>query len=194
MRIILALIAALHASAASAVTNEIPSVLAHPIFGQPFSCSEHWQGNVKELGDSLGTDCVIQQLVEDHGRTWMRSYKRDGSRNEDWYVWDQEVLSPCSCEVQKSGENPTLNRPGILGKPPASYVELKRDDGVIFVLAHVAKLAVKPGDKVESGQVIARVGNNGYSRHPHIHMGAYKGTEPMQIHFDQAAMGRLFEK
>jgi len=193
MRTVLVLFAAMHLSAASAATSEIPTVLAHPIFGQPFSCIEHWQGNVKELGDSLGTDCVIQQLVNDHGRTWMRSYKRDGSRNEDWYVWDKPVLSPCSCEVEKIGENRDINRPGILGKPPAASVHLKREDGVVFVLAHVAKLTVKPGDKVESGQVIAHVGNNGFSRHPHIHMGAYKGEEPMQIRFDQAAMGKLFE-
>jgi len=35
------------------------------------------------------------------------------------------------------------------------------------------------------GQVIAQVGNNGRSHHPHIHVGAYKDTEPLQIRFDQ---------
>lgn len=194
MRTILVLVAALQLSSASASTDEIPTVLAHPIFGQPFACTEHWQGNLKILGDALGTDCVIQELVENKGRTWMRAYKRDGSRNEDWYGWDKPVLSPCTCEVEKVSENLAPNRPGILGKPPASIVRLKRDDGVFFMLGHVAKLSVKPGDKVESGQVIAHVGNNGYSRHPHIHMGAWKGEEPLQIRFDQAAMGRLFDK
>lgn len=194
MKTIFVLFAAMQASSALASPNEIPSVLAYPIFGQPYACTEHWQGNLKELGDALGTDCVIQELVEDKGRTWMRSYKRDGSHNTDWYVWDKEVLSPCTCEVVKANENPVLNRPGVMGKPPASAVFLKREDGVFFVLAHIARLAVKPGDKVESGQVIAHVGNNGYSRHPHIHMAAWRGEEPMQIRFDQAAMGRLFEK
>ena len=194
MRTIFILLAAVHISAASASPGEISAVLAHPIFGQPYSCTEHWQGNLKGLGDELGTDCVIQELVEVGGRTWMRSYKRDGSRNTDWYGWDKEVLSPCSCEVLKVSENSVVNRPGMVGKPPASSVVLKRDDGVFFLLGHVAKLAVKPGDKVENGQVIAHVGNNGYSRQPHIHMGAWRGEEPMQIRFDQAAMGRLFEK
>ena len=90
-------------------------------------------------------------------------------------------------------DNPAANQPGKLGKPPAGFVELKRDDGVHFVLAHVTRLAVKPGDKVESGQLIAYVGNNGVSRHPHIHMGAWRDKEPLQIRFDLAAMGRLFE-
>jgi murein DD-endopeptidase MepM/ murein hydrolase activator NlpD len=81
-----------------------------------------------------------------------------------------------------------------MGKPPASFVVLKRDDGVYFLLGHVAKLTVKPGDKVDSGQVIAHVGNNGYSRQPHIHIGAWRGAEPLQISFDQASMGKLFEK
>ena len=71
---------------------------------------------------------------------------------------------------------------------------LRRDDGVFFLLAHVAALRVKVGDNVTSGQAIARVGNNGYSRQPHIHIGAWKGNEAVQIRFDQAAMGRLLER
>ena len=194
MRPIFFLLAAMHSSMALASPSEISAVLAHPIFAQPYSCTEHWQGNLKGLGDELGTDCVIQELVEVGGRTWMRSYRGDGSRNTDWYGWDKEVLSQCSCEVLKVSENPVSNRPGLMGKPPASFVVLRRDDGVIFLLAHVARLTVKRGDRVDSGQLIAHVGNNGYSRHPHIHVGASRGEEAMQIRFDQASMGKLFEK
>jgi hypothetical protein len=194
MRTIFFLVAAMHLSAASASAQEISVVVAQPIFAQPYSCTEHWQGNLKGLGDELGTDCVVQELVEVGGRTWMRAYKRDGSRNADWYGWDKQVLSPCSCEVVKISENRVVNRPGVMGKPPASFVVLKRDDGVYFLLGHVAKLTVKPGDKVDSGQVIAHVGNNGYSRQPHIHIGAWRGAEPLQIRFDQASMGKLLEK
>lgn len=193
MKTLFVLLATTCASAAMAASGDLPSVTAHPIFKQPYSCTEHWLGNLKGEGDALGTDCVIQQMVEVKGRTWMRSHKGDGSRNTDWYGWGKEVLSPCTCEVVDAQEHPSPNKPGIMGKPPAGMVKLKRDDGVFFLLGHVTSLTVKAGDKVESGQVVGRVGNNGYSRHPHIHMGAWKDKEPLQIRFDLAAMGRLFE-
>ena len=173
---------------------EISAVLAQPIFGQPYACVEHWQGNLKGLGDELGTDCSIQEVANVSGRTWMRPYKGNGQRNQDWYGWHKDVLSPCTCEVVKVNENVVTNRPGLLGKPPASFVTLKREDGVHFLLAHVVNVTVKLGDKVEGGQAIAQVGNNGYSRQPHIHLGAWRGSEPLQIRFDQASMGRLFER
>src|SRR5438445_4305143 len=116
----------------------------------------------------------------------MRTHAGDGRENSDWFGWDKEVLSPCKCEVVKLTENSVVNQPGVLGKPPASFIVLKRDDGVFFLLAHVAKVQVSVGQRVESGQLIARVGNNGYSRQPYIHIGAWKGQESLQIRFDQA--------
>ena len=194
MRAILLLLLTLQVACASVFAAEIQTVLAHPIFGQVYSCTEHWQGNLKGLGDELGTDCVIEQLTEVDGRTWIRAHTGSGRKNSDWFGWDKEVLSPCNCEVMKLAENSVVNQPGILGKPPASFIVLKRDDGTFFLLAHVAKVQVSVGQRVESGQPIARVGNNGYSRQPHIHMGAWRDQEPLQIRFDQAAMGKLLER
>jgi len=191
---LLALSAAIQLAGAPVFASDISTVLAHPIFREIYSCTEHWQGNLPELGDALGTDCVIQRLVTVNGRTWMRAYAHDGLRNSDWYGWNKDVLSPCECEVVRVNLNPVVNQPGVLGKPPASFLLLKRDDGIFFMLAHVAHPSVKAGDRVGSGQSIARVGNNGYSRLPHIHLGAWKGEEPLQIRFDQVAMGKLLER
>ena len=46
------------------------------------------------------------------------------------------------------------------------------------------RLHVARGDTVRAGQVVARVGNNGYGRNPHIHIGAWKGETPYQIRWD----------
>lgn len=173
---------------------EISSVLAHPIFGEMYSCSEHWLGALHDLGDALGTDCFIEELVTVDGRTWMRAYQHDGRENADWYGWHKDVLSPCTCQVVKINVNPVVNRPGVMGQGRPSFVALKRDDGVFFLLAHVTDIRVTVGVRVERGQAIARVGNNGQSRQPHIHIGAWKGKEPLQIRFDQAAMAKLLEK
>jgi hypothetical protein len=184
--------AALMACAPSFAT-EVHEVLAHPIFGEPFACGEHWLGNLQEMGDALGSDCVIEDMVTEDGRTWMRTHKGDGRDNADWFGWGKDVLSPCDCEVVKVGQNPAVNRPGELGKPPAAALFLRRGDGVQFVLAHIAAPRVRAGDRVNAGQPIAQVGNNGMSRHPHIHIGAWKGQEALQVRFDLAAMGRLLK-
>jgi hypothetical protein len=162
----------------------IDAVVAHPPFSSLYKCSEHARGELKGLGDELGQDCVVEGFVEDGGRLWARAYKTDGRENEDWFGWDQPVLSPCACNVIRIQENPVTNKPGVAGKPPASFVVLRRNDGVHFLLAHVQGVSVQVGEKVGYGQSIARVGNNGFSRSPHIHIGAWKKQAPLQIRWD----------
>ena len=176
---------------ACAAPVALTHVLAHPIFKQYYHCGEHAAGELRGRGDALGTDCVIHQVESVEGRIWARPYAGNGDRNEDWYGWGQEVLSPCDCTVVKLRMNPETNEPGRIGKPPASSIELAREDGVHFVLAHIDSPQVGEGQHVRAGQAIARVGNNGYSRHPHIHVGAWNGTTPLQIRFDLEALGAI---
>lgn len=166
----------------------IDAVVAHPVFATLYSCSEHAYGELKGLGDELGSDCVVEKFVDDHGRIWLRPYKLDGRKNEDWYGWNADVLAPCAGQVIDIRENKVTNQPGILGKPPASSIHVGCDDGVHFVLAHIASPRVKVGDHVDAGQKIAQVGNNGMSRHPHIHIGAWRDKTALQIRFDQKQM------
>ena len=168
--------------------NAEEAVLAHPPFKSFYSCAEHGAGQLPALGDDRGTDCFVQKLVESGGRTWLRAHAGDGLNNEDWFGWNQSVLSPCDCTVLKRQENPTTNVPGILGAPPAAYLVLKRADGIHFMIAHVQAVSVREGQRVKYGQELAKVGNNGYSRQPHIHIGAWKGEAPVQIRFDQRFM------
>jgi hypothetical protein len=70
-RMTIGLCAALHALSAVAA-DEPPDAYAYPIFGYPFSCAEHWEGNLKGIGDALGSDCMIQDFVEFDGRVWSR--------------------------------------------------------------------------------------------------------------------------
>lgn len=170
---------------------EIESVLLHPVFNQYYSCAEHWDGQFKEMGDSLGTDCFIQKFVEVKGRSWLRSYKNEGHKNEDWFGWHQDVLAPIDGKVFKINENNVINKPGIMGKGMATWIAIKRDDGLMVILAHVDNIKVKVNDEVKTGQVIALVGNNGQSRHPHIHIGAWKEKIAFQIRFHQSKIKGL---
>lgn len=164
---------------------EIESVLLYPIFDQYYVCAEHWDGQLQEMGDSLGTDCFVQKFSTVKGRSWLRSYKNDGHKNEDWFSWKQNVLAPIDGKVVKINENKVVNKPGAMGKGMATWIIIKREDGLMVILAHLDSCSVKVGDLVKAGQVIALVGNNGQSRHPHIHIGAWKEKAAFQIRFDQ---------
>lgn len=165
--------------------QEVESLLVHPIFNKRYSCSEHALGELSTLGDALGADCVIYELRKDQDRTWLKAYNRNGSKNSDWFGWQKDVLAPVEGQVFKINVNSTSNEPGIMGKGSASFMIIKGKNGVMVLLAHVDKIVVKEGDSVKAGQIIAKVGNNGQSRHPHIHIGAWKDKTPLQIRFDQ---------
>jgi hypothetical protein len=173
------------AAAGVSRADGLPSVLVHPIFDRYYTCSEHWDGQFDGVGDALGADCTVVRLVEEAGRAWLRSYAKQGLANEDWFGWQQQVLAPVDGVVVKTNVNPVVNEPGRMGKGRSTFVVLEAGDGVMVLLAHLDQLAVKVGDKVKAGQPIARLGNNGQSRHPHVHVGAWKGKQPLQVRFDQ---------
>jgi hypothetical protein len=173
---------------APASADPIQSVLAHPPVDASFKCSEHWEGQFEYLGDALGKDCVVQRLTTVDGRTWMRSYEGDGAENSDWYGWHKELLSPCACEVIEIHRNEDSNEPGEMQPGRAASIVLRKEDGTHFTLAHVRNVAVETGEQVSAGQPLAMIGNNGYSRHPHVHIGAWRDDEPLQIRFNQSQM------
>ena len=173
------------------VPGEIEAVMIAPLFREPFFCSEHHSGQMPHVGDALGTDCMVVGGIDGKGLGFSRLYRGDGRSNSDWYGWGAQVLAPFDGTVTGLFPNSTVNEPGVQGRPPAGMLVLKRDDGTAVMLGHVADVAVAVGDRVKAGQPIARVGNNGPARAPHIHIGAYRGRVPLQIRWDQKAMARL---
>ena len=165
--------------------------MLRPVVATLFSAIEHYEGQLSALGDALGTDCVVVRITDADGRTWARSYTNDGARNEDWYGWLQPVLAPVDGVVVKIRSNDVVNEPGKMGQGNASYIVLRTDEGVHVLLAHVQSVRVKEGDRVRGGDEIAKVGNNGQSRHPHVHVGAWRERRPLQIRWDQHVMKSL---
>ena len=175
---------------ARAVEGTIELVELSPLYRTSFVCSEHYEGQIDYAGDALGTDCMVTGGVE--GRSgFSRLYRTDGLANEDWYGWGADVLAPFDGVVEGVYANPAVNRPGEMGRPPAGMIRFQRADGTLVVYGHVGDIAVRAGDRVRAGQLVAKVGNNGMSRSPHIHVGAYRGDLPLQIRWDLRAMARL---
>lgn len=76
-------------------------------------------------------------------------------------------------------------------------VEVVYPDGTLAKFLHLSENRVKPGDKVEVGQVIALTGNTGHSTAPHLHYQLNQGekvVDPIDYHgtvrrkLDDAAM------
>ena len=172
--------------------NSADSIKIHAIHKENFSCTEHWEGQFKYVGDALGTDCVISGWYQDDKRLFQRTYINDGFNNEDWFGFDKAVLSPCDCTVTAIHINQKTNVPGIMQPGRASSISFQTKAGETVLLAHVRQVDVKVGDIVKRGYPAAKVGNNGYSRNPHIHIGAWdsQGT-PLQIQFDQSTLSLL---
>lgn len=166
--------------------NEMENMVKiHAPYQQYFSCSEHWQGQFQHVGDALGTDCMIQQWHNNESKNFMSAFISDGQKNEDWFGFKQPVLAPCNCTVERVHVNSIANVPGKINRSRASAIMFQTADGVRIMYAHVRDINVKQGQTVKAGEVVAKVGNNGYSRAPHIHIGAWSKQQPLQIRFDQ---------
>jgi murein DD-endopeptidase MepM/ murein hydrolase activator NlpD len=162
----------------------------HAPYKESFSCTEHWDGQFKSLGDALGTDCVIQKLVDVEGRVFQRTFRNQGFENTDWFGFGKDVLAPCDCVVEAIHINEATNKPGMMTPGRASSITFRNKDNTRVLLAHVQEIRVKEGQAVKAGEVVAKVGNNGYSRNPHIHIAAWSEDEtPLQIQFDQTTLG-----
>ena len=55
---------------------------------------------------------------------------------------------------------------------------IRNDDGTEIIYAHSRRLLVKEGDTVKAGQVVAEVGNSGYSYGTHLHLEIHVGGNP----------------
>lgn len=172
--------------APKALLNPIEAVVLHRLFSAFYMCGEHFEGEEQESGDALGADCVVQNVAGEIGQKsgMVRAFRGDGARNEDWYGWNMEVLAPFDGVIEAVRINPATNRPGEFGTAPASSIRFRRADGMHVLFAHVQDIRVAAGDAVVAGQVVARVGNNGYGRCPHVHVGAWKVDRPYQVRWD----------
>lgn len=177
--------------------EQIDQVELAPLFGERFFCVEHALGELAYAGDALGTDCMVAGGIEQdpyRSNQWtgiLRLYRTDGSTNADWYGYSADVMSPTAGTVASVSQSTTENVPGIMGSPPGGGVTIRRSDGIIVVLGHLRNITVSAGTVVAVGQLLGKVGNNGPSRAPHIHVGAYRedGIVPLQIRWDLRAMG-----
>jgi Peptidase family M23 len=73
-----------------------------------------------------------------------------------------------------------MDRTNVAG----NHIIIRCDDSEVYVgLAHLMQgsVLVKAGDRVTTGQILARVGNSGNTSEPHLHIHAKRGSMPESI-------------
>ncbi|MCL2170840.1 MAG: M23 family metallopeptidase [Defluviitaleaceae bacterium] len=161
------------------------------IFNRACKYNDHPVGELQGLGDDLGRDCVIEAFVNNGNGFFMAAFKNSGLANEDWFGWGADVLAPVGGIVADLYLNPADNIPGAMNPSRASALTIKTPDNTHICLVHICNPLVKIGDTVAQGQIIAKLGNNGYSRCPHIHIGAWRDNEPLAIEFDRQSIADI---
>jgi hypothetical protein len=174
----------------------VESVLIHPPIpaeGQRTVrfTREHVYARKYILGDQLGRDFILMRIGPDG---IMRPFEKgsEGARNEDWHTWRNPALAPFDATVTEVQRPDSTNQPGSLNAD-AQHGEIHfrdEEDGVTVSYVHLREIAVEEGQQVAAGAVVARVGNNGSSIAPHVHVGAWRNETPLQIQVDLYAAER----
>ncbi len=104
-----------------------------------------------------------------------RSSRPAGSTHkEDYFAWDEEILSPADGVVMKVVDgNPDMDI-GFADEehPGGNYVVIKHADGWYSLCGHMKQgsITVVEGEPVDKGQLIGRLGNSGNTSEPHLHI------------------------
>jgi murein DD-endopeptidase MepM/ murein hydrolase activator NlpD len=79
----------------------------------------------------------------------------------------------------KAAEDGTVTYAGSEVKGYGNLVLIKHDNGYVSAYAHNGELAIKRGEKVKRGQVIAKSGQTGNVTSPQLHFEIRKGQAPV---------------
>ncbi len=102
-----------------------------------------------------------------------KSYKGEGTTNEDYYAFGQPLYAACNATVVKMQDGIEDNVPGVMNaqQPSGNMVMLKTEQDEYILYAHFKKgtVAVKEGDIVKTGDYLGDCGNSGNSSEAHLH-------------------------
>jgi len=100
--------------------------------------------------------------------------KSDGRTIEDFYSWNETVLSPATGEIEIAVDGMPDNPIGLQDRQNTcdNHVVIRTRNGKFAFVAHLqnGSVVVKQGDDVTAGQPVGKCGNSGNSSAPHIHL------------------------
>ncbi|MGY6561561.1 MAG: peptidoglycan DD-metalloendopeptidase family protein [Luteibaculaceae bacterium] len=89
-----------------------------------------------------------------------------------------DFTAPTGTDIYATG-NGTVTHVEFSNRGYGNHVVVKHGFGYETLYAHMSKIFVKPGQKVNRGEVIGLVGNTGTSTAPHLHYEVRKNGNPV---------------
>ncbi|TBR18277.1 MAG: DUF3887 domain-containing protein [Chitinophagaceae bacterium] len=130
-------------------------------------------------GDKLALNYHVDHVAQKNAFDFLitnekgKSFKTNGSTNEDYYAFGKEIIAPCDAEVVLVVEGIKDNKPGDLNPiyVPGNTIILKTAANEYLLFAHFKQhsIVVKQGQKIKQGTVLGLCGNSGNSSEPHLH-------------------------
>lgn len=135
-------------------------------------------------------------------------FRGTGARNEDYFAFGRRVVSATGGVVTSTRNDmtdipPRTDPTGLDGiyEFAGNHVIVRAAPGVYVLYAHFARGSVRvtPGQRVRPGQVLARLGNSGFTSAPHLHFqlvdrGTLMGGESLPYVFTRyTRLGQLAE-
>ena len=120
-----------------------------------------------------------------------KSFKTDGKKNEDYYVFGKNITAPCDATVVEVITGVKDNIPGELNPKQltGNTVVLETANKEFIMMAHFKEksIVVKEGQQVKASQLLGQCGNSGNTTEPHLHL-SLQNVKNMNA----AAGGKIF--
>lgn len=132
------------------------------------------EGNHHMAESEMGLYAVDLSMYKE-GRDGLEFHKEDGTRNEDYFTFGQEVVAAAPGRVVIAVDGVPDNEPGIRCPlyPGGNHVLIKHGENFFTQYVHLKQGSVKVrvGSGVAQGQPIAQSGSSGTAPAPHLHFG-----------------------
>lgn len=144
------------------------------VFGGPDNRAGHRRGIVVFGGrPEISRRYAVDWVQVANGQTFIG----DATDNRAYLAYGKDVLAVADAAVLAVRDGQADNTPGQ--SPPAmpfdaingNYIILDLGRGLFARYLHLqpGSLHVRPGQRIRRGEVVARIGNSGDSRQPHLH-------------------------
>src|SRR5690554_212935 len=99
-------------------------------------------------------------------------FKNNGVANEDSYTFGAEIISPVNGKVVHVIDSLPDRKIQERDKLAGNHIVIQFQDTLFVALAHLKQksIKVKQGDMVQTGDLLAQVGNSGNTDFPHLHI------------------------
>ena len=119
----------------------------------------------------------VRQLQKQRGQedtdNQQKQFMGAGDNLGDYYCYDKQVLAPAEGTIELIVDNIPDNQVGDVDTKNnwGNTVIIRHSDFLFTSMSHLkpGSITVKTGERVKTGDIIARCGNSGRSPYPHLH-------------------------